>query len=346
MKKTKIIFFICLIIISLPIQSKQSEQEIKSSKMPVFEQIHTDIRGAVSEFVWTVHNDSKGNYWFGTNCDGLVRYDGTKLTKYYKYIGVGSAVRDIVEDGNGVVWFGSSDGVISYNGTEFNKFTTEDGLPSDDVWSMGLDKDNILWVGTAEGLCKFENDKFQSIELPKSKVTDTRSMISENRVVDIVELSDGRLLIGMDGNGIWTYDKGMFDQITTKQGLPDNFVSSFLEDGKGNVWIGTFYEGIVKFDGKKFTRYKELEKVAAYEIRKIISDSSGNRWFTTESKGVYKYDGNTFTNYTTEDGLVSNNILGIDQDSNGRIWVTSWQGLSILENDKFVNASEIYEWLD
>jgi ligand-binding sensor domain-containing protein len=346
MKISILIIYLPLLFAFNTLLTEQSEKDIKTTKVPVFEQIHSDIKGAVSEFVWTVHNDKQGNFWFGTNNDGLVKYDGETLVKYYKLFGVGSAVRDIVEDGNGIVWFGSSSGVLSYNGKKFQKYTVEDGLPSNDIWSLEIGEDDVLWVGSAEGICKFVDGKFVTLELPTSSIKDTRPMISENRVVDMLKLSNGNLFIGMDGNGIWSYNKGKFDQITTKQSLPDNFVSSFLEDDNGNVWIGTYYEGIIKYDGIKFITYKELEKVAAYEIRKIISDSSGNAWFTTESKGVYKYDGKKFTNYTKEDGLVSNNILGIDQDRNGKIWVTTWQGLSIFEDDKFVNASEVYEWLD
>lgn len=325
--------------------SVQSEKDTKSTKVPVFEQIHSDVNGAVSEFVWFVYNDSKGNYWFGTNGDGLIKYDGNEFTKYYKVIGIGSAVRDVVESISCDVWFGSSDGVLRFNREGFQKFTIADGLPSNDVWSLGMGSDDVLWVGTSQGICKFVDGKFVTIDLPTTNVKETRPMISENRIVDISIQSDGRMQIGLDGNGMWEYNGNEFYQHTTSNGLHDDFVSS-INSSNGNIWVGTYHEGIAKYDGKSFTSYKGNGEVSAYEIRKIITDNLGNIWFTTESRGVYKYDGKNFTNYTTDNGLVSNNVLGIDQDRNGKIWVTTWQGLSIFEDDKFVNASEVYEWLD
>lgn len=45
-------------------------------KMTVFPQIHTNLNGMVSEFVRSMYQDTKGNYWFGTNGNGIIRYDG------------------------------------------------------------------------------------------------------------------------------------------------------------------------------------------------------------------------------------------------------------------------------
>ncbi len=46
-----------------------------------FPQIHTNLNGMVRAFVRTIHQDRKGNYWFGTNGDGIIRYDGRILEK-------------------------------------------------------------------------------------------------------------------------------------------------------------------------------------------------------------------------------------------------------------------------
>ncbi|MBK6903658.1 MAG: hypothetical protein IPH04_12865 [Saprospirales bacterium] len=35
----------------------------------------------VREFVRTMYQDRKGNYWFGTNGNGIIRYDGQTLEK-------------------------------------------------------------------------------------------------------------------------------------------------------------------------------------------------------------------------------------------------------------------------
>ena len=47
-----------------------------------FPQIHTNLNGMVREFVRTMYQDKKGNYWFGTNGNGIIRYDGQTLQKF------------------------------------------------------------------------------------------------------------------------------------------------------------------------------------------------------------------------------------------------------------------------
>ena len=79
-------------------------------------------------------------------------------------------------------------------------------------------------------------------------------------------------------------------------------------------------------------------------VRKIFEDSKGNIWFTAENIGVYKYDGAKFTLYTTQDGLTTNGVQYIYEDNKGQLWFTTWQGICILDGDKFVNASEKEPW--
>ena len=116
----------------------------------VFPQIHSNLKGMVSEFVRIMYQDSKGIIWFGTNGDGLVRYDGKTLEKFTQKdgIGTGTAVRGIVEDKNGNIWFGTSNGLTRYDGKTFTNYSTKEGLIDNDIWAIEIDKDGIIWVGS------------------------------------------------------------------------------------------------------------------------------------------------------------------------------------------------------
>ena len=87
-----------------------------------FPQIHTNLNGMVREFVRTMYQDTKGNYWFGTNGNGIIRYDGQTL-ETITIEGINSYMRviEIVEDKAGNVWFGTSNGLIKYDGKKFKK---------------------------------------------------------------------------------------------------------------------------------------------------------------------------------------------------------------------------------
>lgn len=88
-------------------ETSQNYQPFRYGKKTMFPQIHSNLNGLVSQFVRTMYQDSKGVFWFGTNGDGLIRYDGKRLEEFTKKDGIGTAIRKIAEDSIGRVWFGS-----------------------------------------------------------------------------------------------------------------------------------------------------------------------------------------------------------------------------------------------
>lgn len=72
----------------------------------------TCYKNWISEYVPCVFQDSRGDMWFATNGDGVVHYKGTTLKYYTPTDGFGDIMaRDIVEDDEGNLWFGTNVGV-------------------------------------------------------------------------------------------------------------------------------------------------------------------------------------------------------------------------------------------
>jgi len=72
--------------------------------------------------IWSIYQDSKDNYWFGSNGNGVFKYDGKQLLQYTKKDGlVDNTIRGIQGDHLGNVFIGTPDGVSQYDG---NRFTT------------------------------------------------------------------------------------------------------------------------------------------------------------------------------------------------------------------------------
>jgi ligand-binding sensor domain-containing protein len=333
-----------------PVQNDVKEDVINTplilNQNTTFPQIHTNLNGMVREFVRTMHQDKKGNYWFGTNGDGIIRYNGQTLEKI-RIEGISPRIRvlEIVEDQDGNVWFGTSDGLIKYDGEKFLTFSNEEGLQGDvEIWDLTIDKNGLMWVGSMEGVSHFDGEKFKALSLPENMVENPDPIFSIKRVSGLLEDNDGNMWISRDGNGIFKYNNGNFTQLTTKNGLTDNNASAALLDKQGNIWIRSFYGGASKFDGTTFTNFTKDGIIEGVETASFIEDSKGNIWFTAENVGVYKYDGTEFTLYTTEHGLTSNVVLSIFEDHKGQLWFGTWQGLCIFDGEKFVDAKEIEPW--
>ena len=69
-------------------------------------------------------------------------------------------VLEIVEDKAGNLWFGTSEGLIKYNGKEFTTFSKKEGLQNEEIWGLTIDKSGLIWVGSTGGVNQFDGEKF------------------------------------------------------------------------------------------------------------------------------------------------------------------------------------------
>lgn len=329
------------------LENTANTQPLPINQSTVFPQIHTNLNGLVSEFVRTMHQDKNGNYWFGSNGDGIIRYNGKTLEKVtVPGISPRFRVLEIVEDTVGNIWFGTSEGLVKFDGTAFKTFSIEEGLRGvgAEIWGLTIDKNGLIWVGATGGVCHFNGETFTPFSLPVSKVENAQPMLTGKLAFEIIEDRHGNMWFATDGNGIFKYKNGEFIQLTANNELTDNNVADILEDSHGNIWIGTFNGGVSKFDGKTYTNFTKEGSIEGTETYNFYEDSQGNIWFTAEGHGVYRYDGYNFVQFTTEDGLTSNVTQSIFEDNKGQLWFGSWQGLCIFDGEKFTDAKNKEPW--
>ena len=326
-------------------ENEASNQQLTFNQSATFPQIHTNFNGMVKEFVRTMYQDKKGNYWFGTNGNGIIRYDGRILERVtveqnQKWV----SVREIIEDKVGNIWFATSSGLVKYDGEKFTTFSTEVGLQDEEIWGLTIDRNGLIWVGSIGGVSHFDGKKFTPFLLPETMVENPKQMLSEKLVFKFLGDKNGTMWLVTDGNGIFEYKNGEFIHLTTKNGLTDNSACDILEDRQGNIWIGTFNGGVSKYDGKTYTNFTKDGIIEGVETFNFCEDRRGNIWFSAEGYGVYRYDGEKFTQFTTENGLTTNGVQSIFEDNKGQLWFGTWQGISIYDGQKFMNAKDKEPW--
>jgi hypothetical protein len=325
----------------------------------------------ISQFVREVFQDRAGDLWFGTNGDGVCRYQANSLPlPPLSWFSVGdgfggAAVRGIDQDPTGAMWFATDGGVTRYDEGAFTNYTAADGLSDNSVWSMMLDAAGTLWVGTHEGVCRFDGDAFAPFPLPRVEVENPTSRFTPKVVFCMFEDQAGTLWFGTDGEGVHAYDGTSFTSYTAKDGLASNQVRSIQGDRDGRIWIGTDGGGVSCFDGTTFQNFTKQDGLNNDRIYEILEDSAGNMWFSTLGAGACRYDGTDFTPFGVDQGLTINelpcpcgsgsryrnchgpnggHVQEILEDKDGVLWFGCSGGLFRLEEESFVNVTRDGPW--
>ncbi|MBN2683244.1 MAG: SpoIIE family protein phosphatase [Bacteroidales bacterium] len=306
----------------------------------------TTEQGLSNNYVLTVFEDSKGNLWFGTDGGGLNKLEEGKknksndfknqsanyvITQFTTSQGLSNnVVLSAFEDKKGNLWFGTNGGGVScFNGNAFTHFTTEQGLINNIVYAISEDKLGNIWFGTEAGLCSYNTNPEDSININSNHTFthfSTDQGLINNVVLSIIADKSGNIWFSTYNGGVSRFDGEAFTHFTIEHGLSNNVVLTILEDKSGSLWFGTDGGGINKYSGETHTHFTTKQGLSSNIIWSILEDKSGNLWFGTADNGVTKYDGENFLNYTTSQGLSDNSLRSILEDKNGNIWFGTLQG--------------------
>ena len=91
-------------------------------------------------------------------------------------------------------------------------YTTSEGLPNNAVRSLFIDRNNVLWVGTENGISRFVNGQFYNLS--------EQDGLGHNSCWDISQDADGNMWFASYGGGISKFDGKKFTLFSSKDGLP------------------------------------------------------------------------------------------------------------------------------
>jgi diguanylate cyclase (GGDEF)-like protein len=198
----------------------------------------------------------------------------------------------------------------------------QQGLPQNGVAALARTPDGYLWVGTQDGLARFDGVSFTVFD--RANTTALRhSMIACLRVDRA-----GRLWIGTR-RGLVSYAGGVFSPYGPESGLPDDRVSSLSEDRGGRLFVGTLGAGLFRREGERFVPVGGL---TGKRIRALAEDGAGAIWVASEA-GLGRITAEGVTNLTVRDGLAGDNGFDVLVDREGRLWFGAEGGLSRRRDD-------------
>lgn len=222
----------------------------------------------------------------------------------------------------------------------FENITSRDGLSQNTVFCMLQDSDGFLWIGTEEGLNRYDGYSFLVL---KHDPGDPHSL-SHSSVFSLMEDAGGSLWVGTMGGGLNRLDRKTLKFTNYKHdprdpgSIGNNFVNALLQDSKGRMWVGT-RGGLNRFNPKtgKFFRHRCKE----VSIWALLEDRDGKIWVGTREYGLNRFTPETakieqFRHIPGNPHSLSHNwVRAIHEDSEGNLWVgTLGGGLNLLERGK------------
>ena len=196
--------------------------------------------------------------------------------------------------------------------TQYNRavWTHANGLPEDTVKAIVQTADGYLWVGTDEGLARFDGYEFITF-------TKESGALPSNSVETLTVGKDGTLWIGTT-DGLSCYRSGRFQIFTTRDGLPDNFIVSVFEDHQGTLWVAAGSH-LTRFENGKFTSYPAERLLPVRRVRRIYQ-TRDKTLLIAGLGGLVKRSGENFVPVLDFNHAATEQLDSLE-DASGNIWI-------------------------
>ncbi len=222
---------------------------------------------------------------------------------------------------------------------EFRHYSLDEGLSQSTVFTIVQDPQGFIWVGTEDGLNRFDGYEFKVL---KHRTGDPTSL-SGNYIYTLALGDSDYIWIGTRQSGLnrlnlrtWQFQSwDLYDSLTAHH---SNYIRTIVPSRSGIVWIGTDDTGLWKFDPRSGAFRCLLgdgvdgTTLPARRIWALLEDQRGNLWIGTRGQGVIcRSPDGRFTVYRqrtkTQNGPSSDHVVALYEDRAGNIWMGTTRGL-------------------
>jgi len=262
--------------------------------------------------------DDAGNMYFGTDGNGIIKYENGKINVFTKADGlVSDVIISITKGFNNDIIAGTFWGAFIIRGKEVLKIPFTEGARINDIY---IDEDQNMFFGTDLGLYRINEREGIYEKLLEGEKLSTRE------VNTIAMDHEGNLWLGMEKGGLILLKVGKLTSLTSYNGLSISRTNVIQERTPSEFWIGSDNGHIDIFDTKtnSVRPLKFKSDIANRGVRDILFDKE-DVWVASY-KGLLKITKNEEINYTESDGLSSRLIRRIIKDQEGNLLVATRSG--------------------
>ena len=200
----------------------------------------------------------------------------------------------------------------------WRSFGVAEGLPNSQVRCLLPEGDGTLWVGTSDGVARFDGQEFVRWDVPESLRDATVHSFCRDPQ-GVLWACTGRGMVRFDGRE-WTL------RYSSKDGLPPEYSAvSAAWDGTGRLLVGT-YNGLFRLESGRFVEMLAPDWRSFGEADDLTTDTNGVVWIACFGRGPFQWDGKELRPTPAVAGVDLTRVERVYRDSEGQIWVGTAAG--------------------
>lgn len=200
------------------------------------------------------------------------------------------------------------------------------GLPSTDIKALAHDRDGYLWIGTADGLARYDG---VGMRIWRNDPEHPEGLPGNNVQALLVDASD-RIWVAVEGAGVSVLDSGrrrfIHYRMASHRALASDDVWAMASQGEA-VWLGTFGGGVTRVlpGGQMRTWTSEKGGLPSDVVLSLAVDARGVLWAGTTA-GLARFDGERFVAVPLPDEEGKQLVYSLTWQQDG-LWVGGSQGV-------------------
>ena len=316
-------------------------------------------------FATAIFQDLNGKYWIGLGDKGIavIENEQAQLIKTGTLLD-STPTCSILQDSNGVIWFGTEHGLAVYANGKFEEYNGSQELSGSNINRIIQDREGNIWVATdRNGIGKLTLGKFKMhrlgitvnciAEAVDGKIwaaTDNGVLCFQNdepeentltrytkglRVRHVETTKEGKLLVSCYTKpGQLLYDGKNITSWDADHGLAGNKVRVAIETSADEYYVGTTTGlSIIHRDGRITSLKQNTGELETEYIMALYKDTHGTIWIGTDGGGIFLMKNEKiFSHITSSDGIAGNVIFKITQDERGDFWVCTGSGITKIKD--------------
>jgi signal transduction histidine kinase/ligand-binding sensor domain-containing protein len=272
------------------------------------------------EWVRCIYEDKEGSLWVGMN-SGLNRLCDDIFSVYGESEGLPSdEPTTVYQDRRGRTWIGfHGGGLVQFaNGRPARVYTTRDGLPSNEIFSIREGRNGDLLIAARGAASRMHDGHFVNQEL--------NDPLKRMVAFDYFEDRDGNLWVASPA-GV-SQIQGKRSRVVIPGGSQLNSDAVVLcQTRDGSLWAGTLGDGLWRRKDGELRLFTTADGLASNQMRSLVEDSEGTLWIGTFGGGLEFFRDGRFFHVSTHEGLLSDNISHVEDDGHGFLWLSTTRGI-------------------